>query len=179
VWPSKGLPRPLHDLPKTTRLRICNIFGELLGNVEIVVGSGSNDFIKHVLDLSTRPGAVQSLARTVDADSVSKESISRMREWITSCDLMCKDCGSLQEKFLPTRLLDVRNSIIKLVLAASLDRADDLQYATLSHCWGACRAFMTTKTTLNANMTGFELAALPKTFQDAITIAKKLNILYL
>ena len=56
----------------------------------------------------------------------------------------------------------------------------DQRYATLSHCWGSSRDFLTTRESLAQMKEGFRLSdRLPKTFSDAILVAHKLGIPYL
>jgi hypothetical protein len=64
----------------------------------------------------------------------------------------------------------------------SVDKAnnlDDIRYAALSHCWGLSKPIITETTSLDERKTGIHFSTLPKTFQDAVTKARKLNIHYL
>jgi hypothetical protein len=53
----------------------------------------------------------------------------------------------------------------------------DVDYIALSHCWGEndCRM---TRSNLTAMLESIEFESLPKTFQDAITVARKLGVPY-
>jgi hypothetical protein len=77
---------------------------------------------------------------------------------------------------LPTRVIDVRTAQLKL-----LDPSPNgsHQYAALSHCWGACRDFLTTRENLQDRTYGFKLTDLPATFRDAVTTTQILGIPYL
>ena len=59
------------------------------------------------------------------------------------------------------------------------ERPPDSQYVTLSHCWGQ----IPIKTLLEANISkfteGIDAAELPKTFRDAIVIARRLGVPFL
>jgi hypothetical protein len=50
------------------------------------------------------------------------------------------------------------------------------QYAALSYCWGKGASLTATKHTLPSLRSGFALATLPQTIQDAITVSRKLRI---
>jgi hypothetical protein len=52
-------------------------------------------------------------------------------------------------------------------------------YVTLSHCWGDTQPLVSTKTTLDDRLYGIKFQSLPKLFQDAVSITKKLGIKYL
>ncbi|KAH8896359.1 HET-domain-containing protein, partial [Thozetella sp. PMI_491] len=52
-------------------------------------------------------------------------------------------------------------------------------YVTLSHCWGGHSPMTTTTDTLPARIQGIPLQSLPRTFQDAVIIARDLGVQYL
>lgn len=49
----------------------------------------------------------------------------------------------------------------------------------LSHCWGTCRDFLTTRENLDSRKAGFELFELPATFRDAVAATRILEIPFL
>lgn len=53
------------------------------------------------------------------------------------------------------------------------------RYITLSHVWGKVQVITTTKETLQERMKGIELNDLSKTFRDAVTTAREMNVRYL
>jgi hypothetical protein len=68
-----------------------------------------------------------------------------------------------------------------VVLVDTRDNADCHveQYATLSHCWGQAHVIRTTKNNLALQMQGIEWDLLPRTFQEAITIVRALDVRFL
>ena len=54
-----------------------------------------------------------------------------------------------------------------------------MRYAALSYCWGKEENVITTKANLKVHEKEIVYFYLPKTFQDAIEVARKLNINYL
>ncbi|EGO57053.1 hypothetical protein NEUTE1DRAFT_102293 [Neurospora tetrasperma FGSC 2508] len=117
-----------------------------------------------------------------------------IQDWITNCQLNHTSCNNVTKDFLPTRLLDVEafnngrspklEDNIKLVRSAS----DQIQkgrsaprYITLSHCWGPPEKhlFTTTRASLSVRMERISFAELPRTFQDAVVLTRKLGQRYL
>lgn len=115
-----------------------------------------------------------------------------MKQRIETCirdHLSCKDKLS-DDCFIPKRLLDVGNNEIqrvKLVNGEDLARPDiqgyspanRLQYATLSYCWGDALMLKTTQATEEIHRAGILIKDMPKAFQDAIHVVRKLGIQYL
>lgn len=112
--------------------------------------------------------------------SNTSQSIPLVKEWFQTCQKLHAACNYQTQRYTPTRLLDLQAPHPKLCLS-SLLKGKDLQYATLSHCWGASTAevFKLTKSTLASYMTGVKIEELPKTFQDAIKTCSKLKIRYI
>jgi hypothetical protein len=80
----------------------------------------------------------------------------------------------------PTRILDVGESHaseIRLIDSESMKG----QYVTLSHRWPVDPAlhFKTTSSTIGERKNGIPIAIMPKTFQDAVTVVRKLGLRYL
>jgi len=93
---------------------------------------------------------------------------------------VCSDSSSKPGQ-LPTRLIDV-NTLSDPTLARlySTSTADaELEYLTLSHCWGKLEVLKLEGHNLEAMMTGFQISKLPRTFQDAIEITRRLGYQYL
>jgi hypothetical protein len=52
-------------------------------------------------------------------------------------------------------------------------------YITLSHCWGKSKQFMTTRAAMATHLLNINFNVLPKTFQDAVTIARAHGVRYI
>ncbi|KAN0116773.1 HET domain containing protein [Hyaloscypha variabilis] len=88
----------------------------------------------------------------------------------------CK--ANRQFENFPTRLLHLSSSAIRMIETAS-ERPKE-PYAALSHCWGQHpNQLRLTVDTYDTFRHGIELAALPKTFGDAVEVARSLGINYL
>lgn len=79
----------------------------------------------------------------------------------------------------PSRLLDVGTEEHDPVILRSTGMFRDEEYVCLSHCWGDTKPFTLTSRTQPAFVRGINVTALPKTFQDAIFITRRLHIKYL
>ncbi|TID27527.1 homodimeric type dihydroorotase [Venturia nashicola] len=118
--------------------------------------------------------------RIVHEDPMHPAVLKRMQMWVEFCAEHHSKCHP-GETHLPSRVLDLAdpsldNDTIRLVEPPSETNA---HYASLSHCWGKSQQFTSTKATMSQRMTGIEVAGMPKTFRDAITIARHLGIRYL
>ncbi|KAM6511157.1 hypothetical protein FALCPG4_016158 [Fusarium falciforme] len=143
-------------------------------------------------------------AWVVHVDPLSEATKRQMRSWIDKCDQHhnCRcptspasnrppstsegkdkpDRATRLNDLLPTRLLDVRDlGRITLCEGASLQEVEaNTRYATLSHCWGESRSFLTTNQNLQRMKQGFKLSKkVPKTFHDAIIVTHELGVPYL
>lgn len=83
---------------------------------------------------------------------------------------------------LPTRILDVGLDSSDNILRLYEPCGKRGLYIALSHCWGDPSTVTlpkTTQSTLKAHLDGIEWSSLSKTFQDAVTITRKLGIQYI
>lgn len=94
---------------------------------------------------------------------------------MTTCQYSHAQCSNKDDAVLPTRVLDVTGSAIKLVISDTFQRG---KYVALSHCWGASQPLKTLKQNIASHHQGIDPHALPQTFQDAITITRYLGTQY-
>ncbi|KAF7511782.1 hypothetical protein GJ744_003513 [Endocarpon pusillum] len=117
--------------------------------------------------------------RPVDEDAGNETTLNRAAAWVQNCLNRHKHCDSNENAPLPSRLLDLDCSLgldhVKLWEAGGHYG----RYATLSYCWGQSEHFTTTCASIEARKRGITFKELPKTFQDAIIIARRLSIRYL
>jgi len=85
-------------------------------------------------------------------------------------------------KRLPTRLLKLTESgktpQVELVETAHMGM-QDLDFATLSHCWGDTLMVKLLQSSLDSFKLNIKWSDLPKTFQETILVALRLNIHWL
>jgi len=81
---------------------------------------------------------------------------------------------------LPTRVLSLAPDLGAHKVRVLVTEGRCAQYAALSYCWGRTPQLTTTQERLASFVDdGIEIARLPRTLQDAITVARKLGIMYL
>jgi hypothetical protein len=85
-------------------------------------------------------------------------------------------CFNNDESRLPNRVLAIGAASSEIRLVETNNSQG--RYACLSHCWGDSQLLTTTKATLEANEP-IEWHKLPRTFQDAIQVARSLGLEYL
>ncbi|KAK0609441.1 heterokaryon incompatibility protein-domain-containing protein [Immersiella caudata] len=102
------------------------------------------------------------------------------RGWLDQCSTRHASCRRRDPNFVPTRLLDVSGSTIRLTLTNPSDPIRYTNYCCLSHCWGGVTDIPLLKTdTLTSFLSKIDITTLPRTFQDAILITRQLHIQYL
>jgi hypothetical protein len=124
----------------------------------------------------------QSYSSIVRPDPKGPNTLKRIKQWIEKCETECTHCNDSSAQLwtsYPTRLIDVSQPSLRLIITASLKQEERLPYIALSHCWGRNRCFMTRRDTISERQRGFAMEALPTTFQDAVSLTRSLKIRYL
>lgn len=106
----------------------------------------------------------------------SEENFAQARRWMQNCHESHDKCAKPEEGIVPTRLLDVSGNTVKLRCSIP---GEILRWVALSYCWGGHQSLQTTTDTLTARLEDIPLSHLPRTIQDAITTARKVNLHYL
>ncbi|KAF5580305.1 tol [Fusarium subglutinans] len=135
---------------------------------------------------ASKPGTSQSKSQQSDITG-SGPSFRWAREIIEKCEREHHNCRnhfirSASQRYLPKRLIDVQSrdkGVVQLLLSGEIQPAENIvEYAALSHCWGATVKSElredngeTTKTIL--------IETLDPNFRDAVDITYKLGIKYL
>lgn len=101
------------------------------------------------------------------------------KHWFsTTCRSDNALCSTDGQQYFPRRLLDITNQNPRL-LHSEIGQPQG-PYATLSHCWGlAVPTLRLTKQTEAKFYQAIPLSSIPRTFRDAIHIAKYLGIRYI
>ncbi|KAL2066630.1 hypothetical protein VTL71DRAFT_2701 [Oculimacula yallundae] len=114
--------------------------------------------------------------RSIAPHTDSEECWSLITSWLATCRSshpFCIQHG--REKIFPSQVLDV--TTLRLVTKSQV--APGSGFVTLSHCWGSSQVSVTTESRLGSYRDGLDMNMLPKTFQDAITVTRKLGFQYL
>ncbi|KAF2644098.1 HET-domain-containing protein [Massarina eburnea CBS 473.64] len=112
----------------------------------------------------------------ISAQPSSPDCMKLVNSWLQDCIDNHKGCSSYSS-ILPTRVIDVGSIGVEPFLYST--SGEVAKYAALSHCWGTTKPCVTEKRSLEDRTNGIPLHTLSKTFQDAITITRKLGIRYL
>lgn len=104
-------------------------------------------------------------------------SLERAGVWLRQC-LDQHSCG--KSDFCPKRLLDLHEDPIRLLETNDIKHFKE-PYACLSHRWGSPTHKRLTSTVANIHnhMKGIAWDEVPKTFQDAIMVCRRMSISYL
>ncbi|KAL2060089.1 hypothetical protein VTL71DRAFT_9911 [Oculimacula yallundae] len=99
------------------------------------------------------------------------DGLSRAKSWLNTCRSSHKKCNeSNGPAFTPTRLVDLSGPHPRV---RSFTREEPtVSYSTLSHCWGTTQRCVLTASELSAFHEEIPVAALPKTFEEALFVAK-------
>lgn len=111
----------------------------------------------------------------------SDECFQLAKGWLEKCLASHASCSQWSGQSLPTRLLDVGDSVacerIRLVLAEEVPGGSS--YLTLSYCWGKTKPLVLTTALLATFRTSITISALPRTIQDAVDITRRLGYRFL
>ncbi|PMD32231.1 HET-domain-containing protein [Hyaloscypha variabilis F] len=110
------------------------------------------------------------MASTIDALPIA-------RRWYQECRTLHKTCKRSPKSAIPTRLIDISGNEPCLRLADEL--GSEVEYATLSHCWGSLKFTRLTKSTFESFRKRIPPEALTKTFKNAIFIAQYFGFRFL
>lgn len=100
-------------------------------------------------------------------------------KWLRTCAETHDGCQSAST-FVPTRLVDCGEGpkpVTRLVLGKDL--SPNTGYVTLSHCWGQRLPILLLKNNLASMLEEIRFDTLPKTFQDAIIVTRRLKKRYI
>jgi hypothetical protein len=134
--------------------------------------------------LTDRESLLGGSARHVVENGDSDMVFATIKEWIASCSKshsVCAQLDKLPKIPLPKRVIvvgDSSNRHIRLQDSDELGRPNEGSYIALSHCWGKGIHITTKMATIEERKRNIPLDALSKTFKDAISIARNLNIPY-
>ncbi|KAI1452801.1 heterokaryon incompatibility protein-domain-containing protein [Annulohypoxylon moriforme] len=127
------------------------------------------------------------LRRPLIAHALHPDNLAMVREELDQCQKEHEHQLGNQVRFLPTRLIEIRNQNSKtefrLVLTDSRMKRKAPRYAALSYCWGSPSEsetqFKTEKATLTDRISGFSFNSMTQVMRDAVTVARALSISYI
>lgn len=105
----------------------------------------------------------------------SDAAVQLIRGWLDKCTGGHPQCATPSISQLPLRVLDVRDTMIRVIET----NGHKAPYVALSHCWGKNTVMKITTAKLDTFKRDIPWPSLSKTFQDAITLTRKLGFRYL
>ncbi len=129
---------------------------------------------------TTQLEIIRAMQQAGKATSTSSEHMLALAaKWIHSCVVGHDSCNVLSSsRPPPSRLLDISDSkaLMKVKLVQFDQDCEPVKYAALSYCWGGNAPYKLQSSTVKDLYAGVRLEKLPKTIQDAISIAADLGL---
>jgi Heterokaryon incompatibility protein (HET) len=123
------------------------------------------------------------VGRVAEIDPLSQKCVTLLKSWISDCIETHQQCPRYVLANLPTRVLDLGapgisglENRLKLHCTTSQQKG---AYVALSHCWGDKVPLTTTQSTFGERTRHIDFGQLPKSFQDAVRVTRKLEYRYL
>ncbi|KAF2191137.1 HET-domain-containing protein, partial [Zopfia rhizophila CBS 207.26] len=118
--------------------------------------------------------------RVIQDDPTSEQTLRRALNWVDECNTAHAHTRcSIGDAALPLRVLDVDYGSAPSRIRLYEPNGARGKYIALSHVWGDIRQFTTTRSNIATHLQGISFEALPKTFQDAVFLTRRLSIQYL
>ncbi|XRM48433.1 hypothetical protein ABZX51_011352 [Aspergillus tubingensis] len=113
-------------------------------------------------------------------DLRSERCLSLAVSWLDKCCRKHAICDGYEDgaHFLPTRVIDVGDSLIQPHLHVSAD-GETGKWAALSYCWGGDSNFILSASSVDNLRSGRSLATFPATLRDAVLVTRALGLRYL
>lgn len=127
-------------------------------------------------------GRIASNSDTWLSDSTgSDQSFEFLASKYRECLLHHRKCSvALAGRYMPTRLLDINDEDADSVRLVDMIRSTrGAYYVTVSHCWGNSISFKLIQSTETSLRGGIPISRLPRTFEHAVVVARKMNLRYL
>ena len=120
----------------------------------------------------------------ISANSQSQENCLLANRWLDNCTVSHERCNHsrTRQNWMPTRLLDLNcaeTEASAVFLVESTSIPSNVEYMSLSHCWGSKPVISLSQTNIEDLKRGISISDLPKTFQDSITVAGWFRCKYL
>lgn len=112
-------------------------------------------------------------------DTRSEACLRFIKESVRQCCAEHGACRNSSKGFVPTRLLYVGGGTAALRLCETTTWQEQPPYVALSHCWGGSKPLSLVRSRLEEFKRHIDVADLPNTFKDAITVTQELQLPYL
>ncbi|KAI0003519.1 heterokaryon incompatibility protein-domain-containing protein [Xylariaceae sp. FL0662B] len=154
------------------RLRIVNKLNKQSQDLQVFCVKGSNTTIRGMIS-----------SHVLTGNTSGEVSLRRARDFVNRCEIThTNTCGTGRDTPLPTRVLDLTKITefgedgIHLKLSGKGEKGT---YACLSYRWGDPSPPMTLESNIHDHCQFIKMDGLPKTFRDAVSIARMFGLKYL
>ncbi|KAI0188503.1 heterokaryon incompatibility protein-domain-containing protein [Xylaria flabelliformis] len=127
------------------------------------------------LSLSTTPGN----SPVPSPFTGNPETLRLAKSWFTECCESHDACQPADTRTYPKWIISIYQGLPIRLVSGSMLQLNHCPYATLSHCWGTACPLTLTAGSLGNLLSEIPEARLPKTFRDAINIARSFGLKYL
>lgn len=119
------------------------------------------------------------LGKQLQSDACMAVASRWLEECMLQSGLAHKNCPKVTLYLMPSRVINVGPADGSKEPYLQDTKGSTGQWVVLSHCWGSTVAMTTTKATLQLRQEKIPLSALPRSFQDAVVITRKLGFVHL
>ncbi|KAH7237063.1 uncharacterized protein BKA55DRAFT_134618 [Fusarium redolens] len=123
------------------------------------------------------------IACSIDFEtSTSSDKVHQLGyEWYEECTGSHESCQRLRSspKFAPSRLIDISSGDDWKLCLYPQDIIDTPDYMTLSYRWAKNPSIVLLSSNLEDFRRGAPISRLPKTFREAITVARRFSVKYM
>lgn len=162
-----------------------NVFVRRVGSA-LTMEPGGRRILRLCADLEPSEGSGDEIQMSFPVLPAARSPLrfELFRKWLRLCEQQ-HNCKGSTKRTLPSRLLYVGGQhypgSLRLVSGQETKAAE---YIALSHCWGKLGpnevlSYCTTRENIAHREEGFDIADLPLTFQDAVKVARELDVQYL
>ncbi|KAI9646051.1 Guanine nucleotide-binding protein subunit gamma [Ciborinia camelliae] len=128
-------------------------------------------------------GPIKGHMAVAGISTMTNPALMQATKWYHECSskhIACNTALAASKTHLPSRLLriDENQKYVRLVETRE-EVIPDSHYSALSHCWGNSDILKLTSLTRDKLKAGIPLELLPKTFIEAIFVARKMTIPYI
>ena len=109
-----------------------------------------------------------------------KDTCDLVRSWLKECVSLHDQCSVVDLPCLPTRVLKLSGCHGSPSIKLLETNGKKERYCALSHCWSPVekQPLRTMRANLQIHLAGIDFQQLPKTFKDAVTFARGIDIDY-
>ncbi|KAK0721093.1 heterokaryon incompatibility protein-domain-containing protein [Lasiosphaeris hirsuta] len=116
---------------------------------------------------------------TISREPLADTALDLINGWVSSCLANHPQCNKKHfPNVIPSRLINVGPSD-GTQEPRLCEGPVQGRYIALSHCWGGSLPVQTTSSNISQHKKSLPFSTLPKTFQDAVTFSRRLDVRYL